>query len=360
MRAKVVPPESLPAGGDLTQGPIVGTGSWIYDGQWVPQQKLNMSRNPSFFKEGLPYADGYQRIVIKDPQTRQAAFRTGQIHFIATNGQITQLMKQTVPDLQIQDSKLVQVLSFNAILSSPITGPTRDPRVRQAVSKILDRDAVIRNILFGSAYISDGIFVPAVDWHLSESEIQQSLGRDVQKAKELLSAAGVDLRDWKPRLDFGASTGSDDWAQVAELFVSNLKEVGIDVSGVVLQDKVSITEKQWQRAELEISLANHRPGSGGSNGVLYTWFHTSGGDAGVFKQLNDKRLDDLIDQQAVIVNEPERRKGLLQEIMRLNLELAVLSPVYISNGEEAIAPNVRGFKAIPQEPQRWANVWYAS
>lgn len=352
VRTKIVAKEAVDVNGDLKNGPTIGTGPWMFQ-EWVPVQRITMKRNPDYWKQGQPYFDGWERVIVADRQTEQAAFRTGQSLLIGTNGQITQLLKQGVPNLEVQDAKLLQLQSWIPLMTSAQNGPTKDIRVRQAISKLIDRRAIIDAVLFGSAYINASIFVPSTDWFLSESETNQLLGRDVQAAKQLLQAAAVDTNSWKPVLDAGLP-GSDQQAS-AELLVGQFREINV-VPTIHIIDRVEITDRVFGRGDFEINLSSHRPGGGGPNGQLYTWFHSTGTDATIFKQAGGP-LDQLIDQQAVILNDPERRKSLLQEIMRKNIEQAMMIPLYVPNGEWAVSPKIKGFKQSPGFPERFDTAW---
>lgn len=355
MRGKVVASEAVEVSGDLKNGPTIGTGPWILE-EWVPEQTLKMRRNPEYFMQGLPYADFYERVVILDPQTAQAAFRAGQVSNIGTNGQITRVLRQSVPDLDVKDAKLLQAVSQRAMLLSPLKPPLNDKRVRQALNKLIDREAIIRDAYFGSGWNQAGMYLPSFDWHLPETELNRLIGRDIQTAKQMLSAAGVDFSTWKPAMDLGIPTG--DFQQVGELMVSNFKEAGLEISDVRLVDKVEVTERGWIRAEPEVCVCNTRPGGGGTNGVLYTWYHTSGSDSGYWKQLADKEMDTMIDQQAVIVNDPERRKGLLLEIQRRIIDQGVHNQLPTTNAEVAIHPRLQNYKQMGNsEPERFSISW---
>lgn len=353
MRSKIVAPEAVEVRGDLKEGPTIGTGPWIFD-QWNKEQYLRMRRNPDYFRSGLPYADIYERLSILDAQTAQAAFRTGQVINVPTNGQITKLLRATVPDMIVQDAKLLMATQWQSILAFP-QGVLRDQRVRQALSKIIDREAIIRDVMFGSAWLNAGMYLPSFDWHLPEAEIKRLLARDLQAARQLLSAAGVDSATWKPELDVGIPT--TDTRLTGELFVSNLREVGITPATVRLPDKVEVTERVWIRGESQLCVCNHRPAGGGVNGTLFTWYHSTGTDAAVWKQLGDRRMDELIERQAVMVTDPEGRQAVLQEIQRRTIDLAVSIPLYTSNGEHAFRSRVQGFKHHPYESHRFAEAW---
>ncbi len=138
-RSEIMPREAVEAaGGDLKDGPLIGTGPWIFE-EWVPEQVTTLKRNPEYVLSPMPYADEWQMLTITDLQTGQAAFRTGQVLNNRTNDQITRLLRQGVPDMQIVEGKLMGAASGDRLWMSPATGPTRDARVRQALGKLFDR-----------------------------------------------------------------------------------------------------------------------------------------------------------------------------------------------------------------------------
>jgi peptide/nickel transport system substrate-binding protein len=352
-RMKIVAREAVEVNGDLKNGPAIGSGPWIFD-EWVPEQVLELRRNPDYFVQGQPHADAYNRVIIADANTAQAAFRSGQGHTIPTNGQVTQLLKQSLPDLQVVDSKLWQAGSFISLIAMPAQGLNGDQRVRQAINRLIDREAIIRDVYFGSAWLNAGVYLPGVDWHLSDAELRNLLGRDVQQARQLLSAAGVDTASWKPVLDVGVA--GTETRIAGELFVANLSEIGIQPT-IRFLDKTEITERAYIRGESEIYLGSHRTSGGGTNGHLRLFFHSAGTDAAAFKQLGDKQLDDLIDRQSTILNNPEERKAILKEIQKRIIDDAAGMAAFTSNGEVAVSPKIGGYKQLPIESHRFAEAW---
>ncbi len=354
-RSKIVALEAVSVNGDLKNGPTIGTSAWILE-EWVPDQRAKMKRNPGYFAGPAPYADSYELNAILDPQTAQAAFRTSQILDIGTNGQVTRLLRQSVPDLRVDDAKLVGSSGGQKLWISTATPIYKDQRVRQAISRLVDREALVRDVVFGSGWINGGIFVPAIDWVLPEGDIKSTLSRDVQMAKQLLSAAGVDLSAWKPTADYFTIPESQ---AGAELVVSCFKELGVTAS-LKATDKTEITERIWGRGDMEFYYGSQKGTSPSINSYLYTWVHTRGAEAGVYRLLGDKRFDELVEQQAVILDNPERRKSILLELQKRLIDQAVMLPMYSSNGEVAINPRLQGFKTLSEEPHRYDEMWLKS
>lgn len=358
--AKIAAPEAVAVNGNLENGPTVGTGPWIFVDR-VPEQTLKLRRNPDYFGQGLdgqalPYPEEFNRVVIADPNTQVAAFRTGQIMSLGTNGQTTRLLKQSVPDLYVVDRKLFTNNSGNRLWVSVGRDITKDIRVRQALSKVLDRQAFIDQVLFGSGWLSAQLLITRTDWLLPEDELKRLLAKDVQASKQLLQAAGVDLSTWRPIIDFGVP--NNETTQAVELTIAQLKELGINGTANAA-DKVELTERIYQRGDFEMCVGNNTPTSP-TNNHLFTFYHTKGAQTGTWKQLGDTQLDALIEQQAAELD-PQKRGNILKDIQRRVIDLAVAIPLYSSNGEEAISPKLKNYKtASGLETLRYANSWVVS
>src|SRR5439155_16042415 len=65
-----------------------------------------------------------------------------------------------------------------------------DVRVRQAISKVIDRKAIIDTVLKGHGQLFSSIIMPGQDFYLPDSELNQLFARDVNGAKKLLADAG--------------------------------------------------------------------------------------------------------------------------------------------------------------------------
>jgi ABC-type transport system substrate-binding protein len=239
---------------------------------------------------------------------------------------------------------------------SPLIGPTKDQRVRQALGKLFDRPALIRDVLFGAGWVSTGIFLPGLDWHMSEADINKVVGYNVTEAKQLFSAAGFDPASWKPVLDSGIPTPTST-DPTTEVYISTLKQAGIDAT-VHKVDKVEITDKIWLRADTEFCICN-KPTFSGANGELYFFYHSSGRFAAPYKQLGDAQLDRLIDSQAAELRS-EQRKAILMDVQKRILETAIVMPIYSRTNGEAIQPKLRGYQNDPNEPHRYAEAWFAA
>src|SRR5437867_375045 len=76
----IIAKECVEKFGDLKKvESVVGTGPWMLE-RWEPNVKLVYVRNP-YFGSGLPYADGVEMLIDKDPSSRLATWLSGKTDF---------------------------------------------------------------------------------------------------------------------------------------------------------------------------------------------------------------------------------------------------------------------------------------
>ena len=77
---KIVPKHVVEAGVDISKfgGGLVGSGPFK-PVSYEPGNTHEMEKNPNYFKEGLPYFDGFKATIIKDKGTEIAALKTERI-----------------------------------------------------------------------------------------------------------------------------------------------------------------------------------------------------------------------------------------------------------------------------------------
>ena len=215
------------AGGDLTGGPIVGTGPFMFQ-DYQLDQHIEMVRYDNFYEPGVPYLDLIRVLIIADEATRLAAFRTGRVHTLwigATwvNRLQVEDLQRSVPDLSPNEHETLQA---KVILVNPNTPPFDDVRVRRAMFLAIDRWAA--PLVLPDTVKPAGPVVPP-NWAIPDDELFQLPGyrqgdakeQDREEARRLLAEAGypdgfrttlntADILGW-PTL---AAAVKDQWSKI--------------------------------------------------------------------------------------------------------------------------------------------------
>jgi len=226
----IVAPEVAQQYGDFKKSETaIGTGPFILE-RYEPNVKSVFKRNPDYYREGEPYVDGVEWLVIPDESTGLAMYRTGQIDCgpgtsWAVRQQDLDSLKKTHPHLRYQD---FQSQSAGAVTMRTDMPPFNDVRVRRAISHAIDRQALIEAV-WGRGEPSPSIPPGLVEWSLPIEQLgagAKYYQYDPKEAKRLLAEAGYP-KGFKTPLIVSSGYGRD-LLDDAQLIMRYLKDVGIE------------------------------------------------------------------------------------------------------------------------------------
>src|SRR5262249_55529019 len=101
--------------------------------------------------------------------------------------------------------------------------PFDDPKVRQAMRLIVDRNAMLEQILSGYGFIGNDLYAPFDAAYLSSAPQRE---QNIDEAKSLLKSAGKDGMS----VDLHTTNGAANMVPVATIFAQQAKEAGITVN----------------------------------------------------------------------------------------------------------------------------------
>src|SRR5262249_54774339 len=162
----------------------------------------------------------------------------------------------------------------------------------------------IDSVWLGKGEPTVGLSFPDPSYRLADAEMSQLLGRDVEGARRLLAQAGVSGLSFEllaPTYQAGA------FISMSELIQANLKDIGVTTT-ITPVDSQTLTAAQvaGNFKGLTGTFASSAP-----NGWLPTRYKTGGAQNWV--KVSDPEMDRLIDQQFVMVNDPDGRRKVLQD-----------------------------------------------
>jgi peptide/nickel transport system substrate-binding protein len=227
----IIAPEVVQQFGDLKKPETaIGTGPFVLE-RYEPNVKTVFRRHPDYFRQGQPFVDGVEWLVLEDDSTGLAMYRTGQIdcgpwHWWSVRQQDVEALKKTHPLLLYQDflSTVSQAISMRTDMS-----PFADVRVRRAISHAIDRQALI-DAVWVKGEPTPAVTRGLIGWSLPIEQLGEGAKYyqyDPKEARRLLAEAGFP-NGLKTQLTVTAGFGRDllDDAQLVQRF---LKDVGIDV-----------------------------------------------------------------------------------------------------------------------------------
>ncbi len=197
----------------------VGTGPYQMT-EWIKDDHITLERWDKFFKPDKPYLDEVVFRAIGDESVRLTGLQTGELDWIqrVPAQRVSEL--ESASDISSSPGKpyLPDMVMFNC--SKP---PFNDPKVRQAVAWLIDRDEIVNLVWFGTAVAATEAVSPPNPWHSGENPYEG--GPDPDKAKALLKEAGQE----NLQITFAGQPQVATQVRTGEVLRSQLAKGGIDM-----------------------------------------------------------------------------------------------------------------------------------
>src|SRR5699024_8913652 len=199
------------------------------------------------WQEELPYLEKVNFIFQTDDESAILSMQAGEIDLMDIPAhRIPEMENDFTIDTQEVNSSLV--VTFNNDEE-----PFDDVRVRQALNYAINKDELIESAFSGYAAKLGSNMSPAMgDFHLEG--LEDVYEPDVEKAKELLAEAGYP-DGFSTKMTVSAHRSM--YADIAQVVVENLKEIGVDVDIDVVEwgiwlDQV-YTDKNYEMTAIDIT-----------------------------------------------------------------------------------------------------------
>lgn len=280
---RIVPKHYVEELGDVEFGlHPVGSGPYKFV-DWVKDDSITLEANEDYWR-GAP---SIKQVVFKPiPETasRVMALEAGQVD-IAVN----------VPPHQVEEveksskARIAQVESSRIIFVQFMTGksgPLENPLVRLALNYAVDVQGIIDTLLGGSGLpLSQAL--SRMDFGYNEQ--LQPYGYDVQKAKDLLAAAGYSDGF---KLTFTTPSGRYMMdKEVAEAIKSQLEAIGLEVELKTPEWGVYVDQIMSRKLDTDMWLIGWGNSLFDADGTLYSWFHS--GQRFYYYDINEQRKQDV-------------------------------------------------------------------
>ena len=323
--------------GDLN-GAVVGTGPFKFV-EYLPQTRLVLEKNENFWGEDaagnpLPYLDGITFQFYPEPAARTTAVQTSNADWIEYVPAADVAVLEADPNVEVVGGLSANFRSLYLNVTRP---PFDNPLVRQALAYAIDEGAVVDLALFGVGGVAaTGTTIPAGNYYAVESS--PYVGRDVERARELLEEAGYgDGFDF----DLYVTSTYDFLRTPAEIIQANLADIGV-TANIVAEDW-SIYLPTVQEGDFDATILGES-GQSDPDDFLFDVFHTGGG--GNFGEFTSPELDALLEEGRRASSQEERER-IYEEAQALILEEAPHVFLFHSAQYEALQSYVRGFEHFP-------------
>jgi peptide/nickel transport system substrate-binding protein len=331
---------------------VVGSGpftfeSWEGDSVTVVRNPTYSGPPPFVTNKGAPYLDSITYTWLPDQSTRTINLESGEFDIVEKPAPQDIARLEANPDIVVvkQPQTSLLYLGFNFKRQEKLG----DKRVREAIYRAVDRQAIIDNLLFGLATPAYSPVVPHDPDHWAEAPSLYPL--DLDAARTLLDEAG-----WMLDGDVRAKDGQElslnliivsnsEQELVAQVIQTQLAEIGVVVEIEVL-DKGTHQQRQLD-GDYDLNFFRYTYDS--SIQVLKILYGSAAmpPNGANWAFYNNPRADEFFASFRSATT-PEARSESIVGVQKVLLEDVALVPIYSPLGIWAMRQWVQGFTPNPQ------------
>lgn len=300
----IVAKEVVEKYGDLKMHAI-GTGPFILK-EYVKGSHFEFVKHPNYFKKGLPYLDGMNYKLIRDPNAGLSAYLAGKVDVGGLYFFQIKVFKEKAPrdTLLIAPGTYMWTFRMPPEIKGklPLKAPYNNKKVRQAVAMAINKKELLKLAWGGAGDVCIGP-IPIKQWMLSS---RYQVKYNPAKAKKMLAEAGypngfkAEMITWNlPYM-----------TRPAQVIQQMLKKIGVDVTIKALEfaQYFNLAYRFKYEMALHIMTAGVDPEE---------WLVPYYGypDKSTYYKWANTKLWDMIAKQTNIMND-RRRMALIHKIQR--------------------------------------------
>ena len=323
----------------------IGTGPFMWDKR-VVGKSVTFKRNPFYWQKGKPYLDSVTWKFVTDENTRELQLRGNQIQvdeFPPFNS-ITKLQNTSGVKMSLFPSTRTDYLDLNEKYA-----PLADVHVRRAISYAIDRQAIVKSVLFGFGKPANSFLPPQVPFY---SKASGGLQFDMAKAKAEMAKSKYP-KGFKVSLLVGA--GAQVEAAMGQILQNQLKQLGIDVT--FTQQDTSTEFQNIQKQNYQLGFSYWTMDIADPDELVAFAVDPKGGGAHSFyTDYNNPTVINLSHQAEKETNVAKRAK-LYTKLQQIASQDAFLGFLYYSPFRYAYSSKLHGFFVYPLGNYHLEDAW---
>jgi peptide/nickel transport system substrate-binding protein len=340
--ASIVPTKLVQEKGQPFFDQPVGSGPFVLK-SWEHGSKIVLEANPHYWQSGKPHVKEAQLLIIGEDNSRVLQLQAGQIdamidvpfnqmQSIASSGDIT--------------AKVANVYRVDLVQLNNKQKPFDDIKVRQALNYAVDKDGIVKGVLFGTGTVAVAS-MPVMRYH---NDALKPYPFDPAMAKQLLAQGGqADGFSANMLVPSGDSTAQ----QVAAAIQANLQDVGVKVQLQLVESGTQWETTKSGKYEMSLSWASSDTVDPDQL-IGFTAVNPERANA-LHTQWHSDRLNELYDKERRTPDGDERG-AMFKEMEKIVHDEAPFIFLYNKGATYAYRKNVEGFAVLPTSNWRLEDV----
>ena len=319
----------------------IGAGPFKFE-YWKPGEEIMFSKFDDYWREGLPKVDKLRYLIMPDATSRAIAVRGGDID-VAVYVPFNEVQSlKAAPGLKVA---VDEIWRHDFVKINCGIKPFNDIKVRQALNYAVNKEGIIKAVLFGFGKAAPSYMPPVVYYNSN----LQPYPYDPAKAKALLKAAGYE-KGFKTSIL--TTAGEPMMVSIATILQQNLQDIGIQASIEKVEEGT-----RWDRlVARKYELSPDYYTSDILDDDLLTDFGISfAGNQAYFSDYNNPKVEELAALGRKTLDE-KKRAGIYHEIQKTVMEDGAQIFLTTTPTATAMRDNVQGLIVPASNFYRWEYV----
>jgi peptide/nickel transport system substrate-binding protein len=322
----------------------VGTGPFMWDKR-VVGQSVTFKRNPLYWQKGKPYLDSVTWKFVTDENTRELQLRGNQIQvdeFPPFNS-ITKLQHTSGVTMTLFPSTRTDYLDMNEQYA-----PLADVHVRRAISYAIDRQAIVKSVLFGFGKPANSFLPPQVPFY----------SKSAGGLQFNMAAAKAEMAKSKYPNGFNATllvgAGAQVESAMGQILQNQFKQLGIKVT--FKQEDTSTEFQDIQKQKYQLGFSYWTMDIADPDELVTFSVDPAGGAHSFFTDYHNPVVINLSHQAQRETNIPKRAR-LYAQIQKIAAQDAFQGFLYYSPFRYAYSSKLHGFFVYPLGNYHLEDAW---
>ena len=341
----------------------VGTGPFVF-GEWQPDDHLDVTANPDYWREGEPHLDGVEFTVISDAATRASALEAGDVDLIMTSRPEDAIaLEDAYTVLRDWDVEPAALLANVRPTVGGEPNPMSNLHARLAVAHAIDRETLAATVGEGVG-VPTSPFAPDTPWG-QPSEENGYPDFDVDAAKVEVAAYLEETGEDALRIDIvGPSTAGA--TSTLALVEEQLAVAGIEAEVTQMESATLISKVV--AASFEVALFSNYTSPDPDQNHYFWSKDTAGVEGGI--NINFTGFWNDVTEEALRTGRESEAFDVRHEAYNTLVEEqnanAVNLWLFYTPHSLVAAPDVRGLQTVDEAPFAnfqpktwWGGIWLA-
>jgi peptide/nickel transport system substrate-binding protein len=337
----------------------VGTGPFVF-AEWRRGDRVVMTRNDNYFREGQPYLDQMIAQVLPDPNSRVLGMLAGQVDYIQSFFLPREEVARLEADPSIQTQRDTDLPGNFIMFFNVANEPLSDPAVRQALLVGLNREQIASQAFFGLATPGESAIHRALSWasHPGVS-YSERYGYDPERANQMLDELGLvrgaNNTRFSMRLLYNPAQAG--FNAMAQIMSDNWRQIGVDLVLQPFENQV-VTDLAFNQRDFDALIIGYTTAGDPAIGISRQYVSIEPGHAFTNPTNYSNPEVDRLFLEAASTPFLDERRALYYAVQEVIAEDLPVINVVDRTETDAAAAGLRGLWQSSQPYDLWGQVWW--